>query len=247
VSHSISRLLRRMSKSGLPAGPAALLLALALVTSACGGQQELSLPYREDFEQASENWDVADDGIITYGFQDGRLVVTVNDFNASAWSTLNFTLTDFTLEVDTLKLAGPDDNGFGVLFRYQDPEDYYRFDVSSDGFYSVSKSAAGTLEEISPWKFSDAILLGEQTNRLWVTAQGNSFGFAVNDTPLALCVGEGAIWDPQSDDICLGGEVLNTWTDDSFPRGQIALGVTAFGESGPAIGFDNLDIRQPGT
>jgi hypothetical protein len=224
------------------------LLALA----GCGGGNNLPanplLPpgvlYQDDFEQPSEGWDSADDGIVSYLIQEGRLVVTVDRPTAHAWSTLQYRMYDFALDFDALKLAGPDDNGFGVLFRYQDTENYYRFDISSDGYYSVSKTAGGIAEEISPWKASDAILLGEQTNHLRLVAQGNAFSFEVNGIPLNLCVGPGALWDPQSPDTCLGGEVMDTWMDDAFPEGQIALGVTSFGEPGPSIGFDNVVISE---
>ena len=234
---------------------ALLALTALLALSGCKrGEKPPDLPanpllppgvlYQDDFEKENDNWDVYDDGIVSYLFEGGRLVVTVNDFNARAWSGLNFTLEDFVLEVETTQLDGPDDNGFGVLFRYQDTDNYYRFDISSDGFYSLSKSVDGSSEAVSEWNAHSAILTGAQTNHLRVVAQGNTFSFAVNDTPLKLCVGPGAIWDPATPDTCLGGEMLDTWTDATFRSGQIALGVTAFMEPGPSIGFDNLVIRE---
>ena len=39
--------------------------------------------YQDDFEQENVNWDASDDGIVAYGIDGGRLVVTVNDFNAT--------------------------------------------------------------------------------------------------------------------------------------------------------------------
>jgi len=234
--------------------PGILLIAIAL--AGCRALGSLPRPpsnpllpagviYQDDFEQENTNWDESDDGIVAYGVEEGRLVVTVNDFNASAWSSLSFGFNDFVLEIEALKLGGPDDNGFGVLFRYQDPANYYRFDISSDGFYSLSKTVEGTYEVVSAWNPDPAILTGELTNRLRVVAQGNGFSFAVNDTPLSLCVGPGAIWDPASPGTCLGGQVVETWIDDTFPGGQIALGVTAFQQAGPSIGFDNLVISEP--
>lgn len=239
-----------MSRSLNPRLAAAIPLLAMFILTGCGllpigGSRALQVPFDETFEEESENWDVYDDGIVSYEFADGQMVVTINDVNASAWSTLNAALDDFSLQVDTIKLGGPDDNGFGVLFRYQDPDNFYRFDISSDGFYSATKAVDGTFEEVSPWKFSDEINVGEQGNRLQVIAQGNAFQFAVNDTLLNLCIGEGALWDPQDPDTCLGGQVTQTWIDDTFSSGRIALGVTSFMEPGPSIGFDNLVVREP--
>ena len=239
-------------RARLPFSILTVMVAMLMLV-ACRGNRppgDLVFPegvlYQDDFEQDYDYWELADDGIVSYVIEQGHLVVTINDTNSIAWSPLNFTFDDFILEVDTLQLDGPLENGFGVLFRYQDSENYYRFDIGSDGFYSLSKSMDGTLEAVSEWKDHPAILTGAQTNRIRIEALGDSFRFAVNDAPLVLCVGpEQPIWDPSNRDECLGGEVTDTWSDDTFSEGQIALGVTALLDQGPSIGFDNLIIREP--
>lgn len=231
-------------------------LMLILLLAGCGPRlpglpNNTNLPpgvlFQDDFENPGEDWTTANDGIVIYEIQSGQLVVTINDTTGGAFSTLQYTLDNFIIEVDTLKLAGLDDNGFGVLFRYQDTENFYRFDISSDGYYAVTRSKGGVYEAISEWQANPAILLGAQSNRVRVEANGNTFRFGVNDTfPLPLCVGDGAIWDPANPDGCLGGEVVEAWTDNDFPKGQIALGVSLANEAGTSIAFDNVTISQVG-
>ena len=62
------------------------------------------------------------------------------------------------LDVDATKLDGPDDNGIIVVFRLTDTDNYNRFDISSDGYYTLSIARDGVRLVISDWAASDAIL-----------------------------------------------------------------------------------------
>jgi hypothetical protein len=209
-------------------------------------QASPDLLYQANFDEPSEDWETFDDGIIAARFEDGQLILSVNDTNAATWSALAFTFEDFVLDVDATKLAGPDDNGFGVLFRFKDADNYYRFDISSDGFYALTKVEKGEFISVSEWAASDAIQTGAATNHIRVVAQGDTFRFEINSQPVRLCVGEGALWDTSiTPPACLGGDLLDAYQDRDFKKGQVAVGVQAFGETGPVIGFDNLNVSTP--
>jgi hypothetical protein len=209
-------------------------------------QAQPGLLYGTTFDEPSEDWETFDDGIIAARFEDGQLILSVNDTNAATWSALAFTFEDFVLDVDAAKLAGPDDNGFGVLFRFQDADNFYRFDISSDGFYALTKVKKGEFSAVSEWAASDAIQTGAATNHIRVVAQGDTFRFEINSQPVRLCVGEGALWDTSvTPPACLGGDLLDAYQDRDFKKGQVAVGVQAFGEMGPVVGFDNLSVSTP--
>jgi hypothetical protein len=224
------------------------------------GQGE-GILYQTNFDDpaAAADWELIDDGTVTTAITGGQLVVGVNaPTDTGTWSAMNFTYGNFVLDVDATKLAGPDDNGIIVLFRLTDDQNYNRFDISSDGYYSVSKARAGQNLLVSDLNFSSAILTGGATNHIRITAVGNTFRFEVNGTPLLLCVSDDPnvqpIWDTTSaEPACIGGQVVDAWTDDAQPQGKIGLGAQAFvGFDGqnttPAqatVGFDNLSIRTP--
>lgn len=224
-----------------------------------GGAQPGGTLYAANFDDEAQaaDWSLFDDGIIAARISEGMLVVDVNALeNKGAWSGLNYTFEDFVLDVDATKLGGPDDNGIVIVFRLTDQGNYNRFDISSDGYYTLTMVRDGLSRTVSDYNLSDAILRGEATNHIRVRAVGDTFRFAVNGQPLALCVNDDPavqpLWDPATGE-CLGGEIVEEWRNGDLPRGRIGLGAQGFtgfdGEMDtPAlatIGFDNVIISAP--
>lgn len=218
--------------------------------------------YQTDFagpETAAEWEPEFNDGTISAQITGGQLIVDVNAFSdTGTWLAMNYTFDNFVLDVDATKVAGPDDNGIIVLFRLQDDGNYNRFDISSDGFYSVSKVRGGQPVQVSDWNRSQAINLGDSSNHIRIRAIGDTFQFEVNSQVMNLCISDDPntqpIWDTSATPpICLGGTVVETWHDLDLVRGKIGLGAQGFvgfdGENTtPAlatIAFDNLLIVPP--
>ena len=216
---------------------------------------ESGILYQTDFSAPDPLWELFDDGIISASITDGRLVVGVQSGgDTGAWSGLNYTFEDFVLDVDATKLAGSDDNGIMVIFRLVDNANYYRFDISSDGFYALSEIQGGAHTVVSDYAMSSAIVQGDATNHIRVEAVGGTFRFFVNDTPLPLCVATDhasrPLWDHSAaEPTCVGGVVTEEWQDADFPRGKIGLGAQGFAGidtiAEATIGFDNLVITAP--
>lgn len=228
-------------------------------TLAEGSVQGGDVLYAADFDDPAQaaDWELYNDGIIAAQIAEGMLVVSVNALeDKGAWSGLNYTFEDFVLEVDARKLAGPDNNGIVVIFRLTDAANYNRFEISSDGYYRLSMVRNGVSRIVSDYNYATAILAGEATNHITLRAEGDTFRFAVNGQPLALCVSDDPnvqpLWDIASG-ACLGGAVSEAWHNADLPRGRIGLGVQGFtafdGENlTPAqatVGFDNVVITRP--
>ncbi|MBN1430526.1 MAG: hypothetical protein JXB07_19300 [Anaerolineae bacterium] len=216
--------------------------------------------YSSDFEDPDvvSDWEIFKDGFIRSEITEGRLVVGVNALaDTGAWSGLGYTFDDFVLDVDATKLEGPDDNGIIIVFRAANKENYNRFDISSDGYYSVSKMREGIQMTVSGWNISSAIQTGGANNHIRLTAIGDTFRFEVNGVQLKLCTTTGVdvkpLWDRNNPDQCLGGDLVDAWQDSDLPGGRIGLGaqgiVGSDGESTTSavatIGFDNLVIKSP--
>ena len=175
-----------------------------------------------DEEDVQAEWEAFDDGTISAAISEGQLIVEVSALaDTGAWSAMNFAFDNFVLDVEASKVAGPDDNGVFVVFRMEDRENYYRFDVSSDGFYSLFKTRGGVPEIVSDFAPSDAIVTGSGLNRIRIIAEGDTFRFLVNDTPLPLCVNSDPAVQPiplyQDGTLdCLGGELVDSWQDSDL-------------------------------
>lgn len=217
--------------------------------------------YQTTFDDptGAKDWDIFGDGTISSEFKDGRLVVGVNAMtDTGAWSGLNFTFEDYVLDVDETKIAGPDDNGIIIIFRMTDKQNYNRFDISSDGYYAVSKVRNGVPTTVSNFPIvpSPAIKTGGETNHIRVTARGGVYSFEVNGIPLKLCVSSDPnskpLWDQNGG--CLGGALADSWQDPDIAKGKIGLGAQGIvphtDDQNPqpalaTIAFDNLVVKSP--
>ncbi len=180
--------------------------------------------YADDFADPDSGWDVYTNDDTWAGYVDGeyRLAVYVNDFVTWGNPPADEEIADFEFEADARLVEGPLDNNFGLLVRYQaDDENYYWFQISSDGYYSVDLLRDGEWVGLVGWETSDAIRQGvDVNNHLKVACSGDRFSFYVNGTHLVS---------------------LN---DDSFATGSIGLAAGTFGESGVVVHFDHVQVRQ---
>jgi hypothetical protein len=132
--------------------------------------------------------------------------------------------TDFVMEVDATQVSGPDNNAYGVIFRYGlESDEFYAFIISGDGYYAFSVDGANHTdpEFLVEWTESSAISKGMQTNRIKVAAVGSNMKYYVNDQLL--------------------GEVQ----DARFTTGTIGFFAGTVDEGNVQIAFDNLRISEP--
>jgi hypothetical protein len=155
----------------------------------------------------------------TYSFSDGAYAINVKAPKYIVWSSYTGSYDDVDIQVDTILDAGPLDSAAGVLFRYQDEDNFYYYRVSADGSYNLTLYVAGERRVLVDWTEAPEIKGRRQVNHLGVEAIGDHIRLFVNDTLLA--------------------EV----SDDTFAKGEIALAVTTFEEGDATFKFDNLIVR----
>lgn len=165
------------------------------------------------------------------------------------FSALDRKFTDMDLSVTARVISGPDDNQYGVVFRFRDHDNYYAFFISGDGYYSLVKRENGALRDISTWGESDAIALGQASNTIRIVAQGDAFQFYVNGELMPLCLaGENAfsMWNPATGE-CATSDLVTVFRDADFGQGGVALAAgTSVDLSAPVvIAFDDLTITGP--
>jgi hypothetical protein len=165
------------------------------------------------------------------------------------WSTLNRKFSDFDLRVTTELVDGPvDQNQYGVIFRYRDPQNFYVFRITSDGYYLLAKVENGIQDKVSDWGQMDAIRQGSATpNEVRVVARSDEFRFFVNGQPVPLCLkGENRFSMWQAPGVCVqGGELTTVYQDLTFRQGRIALTAGTIDGSDIEVAFDDLIIVGP--
>lgn len=204
-----------------------LLLLLAALACRLSSWRELTTSsggvlYQDDFSDRLSGWDRlgAEVGIMDYDGGGYRMLISAPDLNL--WATPKQDFADVRIEVDAAKLAGPDENRFGLICRFQAGQ-YYFFVISSDGYYGVGIFAGGrvTLLGQSQMQYAQAVRTGLAVNHLRADCVGDTLTFYVNGAPVAMT------------------------HDASLTAGDVGLLVGAFDQPGVDVVFDNFVVYKP--
>jgi hypothetical protein len=209
----------------------AAILAVVLIATACTpapvkSSVESNALFSDDFSDPGSGWDrfQNENGVTDYA--NVGYLIYVKSANIIKWAnpSRNFQ-NNVRIEVDAGMSAGPDNNAFGLICRYQDPDNFYYFYISSDGFggigkkenglYSIISSSDGKLLKI------DGVHLGAATNHLRADCIDSTLTLYVNETQVA------------------------TTTDSAFTAGDVGLIARTYDTGGTDILFTNFYVYKP--
>ena len=206
-------------------------LLITLVSLACAmpfgndsaSPKETNLLFEDDFSDSSSGWDQFNqpEGITDY--TNGIYRIFVNAAQVDYWANPGLNFTDIIVSVEATKVAGPDDNDFGVICRYKDQSNFYFFLASSDGFYAIGRMIEGSQELLGEEQLlpTDAIVQGNSTNTVEASCIGNQLTLTIN------------------------GETITTVEDRSFTEGDVGLIAGTYDSLGTDIHFDNFKVMKP--
>ncbi|MDX2078637.1 MAG: hypothetical protein SFZ02_19555 [bacterium] len=200
------------------------------------------LIYATSFDGDMADWSQDERSNFSYRVQDGVLRMAIEpvpsltgQHGLSNWQAY---LADFDIQVSARLLEGNFDgshnNGYGVVFRRYDAQNYYLFILSNDGSYRVIRVLDGIMKPMSNWIVIDNINRDiNALNHLRVVGKGDTFQFYINDQLLELCI-------PDSPDgvstFDFNGNCMGTMktelVDNAIPFGYVGVGL-------------DLDERQP--
>ncbi len=123
---------------------------------------------------------------------------------------------NYLAEVDTEHFAGDDESQHGLIFRYQDAENYYYFGLWRNA-YSLWILEEASWSRLIDWTENDLIDAGGK-NRLGVLVQGDFITLLVNET------------------------VVDQLVDERFTSGGVGLYVESEGGTSVTVAFDNFDL-----
>ncbi len=177
--------------------------------------------YSEDFSNSSSGWDYFSESAATLAYNNARYEITVHDSDLVVWGNANVdNFDDGYISVDTIQLGGPDDNAYGIVFRYVDQDNFYRFDISGDGYYRLGLYEDDVWTTLVGWNSTDLVNQGQAANKIGIRCEGDAITLYIN------------------------GVELDTVFDGAHRYGDIGLGVETMSMSGASIAFDNLVVHS---
>jgi Tol biopolymer transport system component len=201
----------RVSASGEVAGPPSVMAALV---------------YSDEFDDPESGWSVTSGEGYAYGYEDGEYYIDLaGQTDAVRWTTYpDGTFSDLTAEVQVRFDTDVARVGGGLVWRWQDNDNYYRATIYNTGQYGVWKRVEAEWQTKLSLSDCQYITAGVAVNTLKVVAAGDLMQIYVNDQHVADLV------------------------DGSFSEGRIGVNVSVQSES-PLTGrvhFDNLRVFTSG-
>jgi hypothetical protein len=179
-----------------------------------------ALLYEEDFSAPGTEWEISENEQAQYRIDGGAYSIEVFQSNWIAWNLIGQEFADFDLEFEVALVEGDPYNDAGLLFRFQDSDNYYEVDINGEGSFSVGKEVDNEWIQIVEWTSDPAISTFGRVNRLRLVAVGSEFSLYIND------------------------EFMVEFDDSTFASGGIGPVVTAYDEPPARATFDNITIWE---
>ncbi len=183
-----------------------------------------SVLYQDDFSDPSSGWEnYSDDDIGTMDYFDGYYRIHVLGEYQYLMTGPGLIFSNVTVAVDSIKVIGTSNDMYGLVCRATNPDNFYFFVVSSDGYYGIGKVIAGVQSMIA----SDGMLPSE------IISQGKSKNHLVAeciDNQLALYV---------------NGQHLMSVNDTDLDKGDAGLLVGTMQDEESVVLFNNFSVINP--
>jgi hypothetical protein len=196
----------------------------SLPTSTTSPSSNQALLFSDDFSDSSSGWDRIDEADYYSDYYNSAYRIVVYTDMSDSWANPDSKVfSDVSIEVDATKNAGPDDNDFGVICRYQGVDQFYYAVISSDGFYGITKvtSDSSTILGSGEMQHSNYINQGAATNHIRFDCNGSALSLYVN------------------------GQQLDQQNDSEYSSGNVGLIAGTYDTAGTDIIFDNFNVLQP--
>ncbi len=179
--------------------------------------------FQDDFSDPSTGWTRDKEAGAMTDYDYGSYRIFVDRPNMIYWANPNLKFKNVHIQVEASKVAGADDNYFGVICRYQDDDNFYILAITSDGFYNIGKYKDGQYSNINKDSigYSNAIHQGKTTNLIDAECNENNLALYANGIRLAQV------------------------EDSDFSTGDVGLAAAAFELPGTNILFDNFIAKIP--
>lgn len=181
------------------------------------------LMLKDDFSNPYSGWTVWNTTESQVVYRDGGLWMAVHRPQLDIWSQPQISYGDVRMEVDAVKLNGPDENNFGLVCRLVDDDNYYALLVGSDGSAAIFKVKDGEMLLLNTAgdKSGNVIHPGDGRNHL-----------------RADCVGPRLI-------LSVNGRKLVEARDHDFRNGGVGLMAGTFDEAELQLLFDDFLVYNP--
>jgi len=204
-----------------------LVMGIAMMACQVPNLADFILPgtvlLKDDFSGEDIGWQLTEGEQGKVYYEEGTFRILINESHTQIWSNPGYSFTDVQVDVDTLKVAGADNNLFGLICRYRANEQFYAFVVSSDRYSGVLKYQQGELKLLDGEAMLPTELISTETlaNHLRFDCVADSLVAYINGIQIAQV------------------------QDGSFTSGDVGLIAGTVAAESVEIAFDDFSVLKP--
>ncbi len=194
---------------------------VAPITDSGGGSAGTtgSVLFRDDFTNpAASQLGTSEDADSRYAYEQNQYVIEVKRPEMLVWALVAGQYRDVIIEASYTIPRNSPPGAAGLIFHYQDSDNFYLFSVSNDGYYALELLKDNQWKTLIDWTQHPAI--DPVNNRMRVELNGDRIKLYVNDRE------------------------LDQTRDPTFTSGEVGLAVTSFDEGGSVARYNEIVIRQ---
>ncbi len=178
---------------------------------------------QDDFKDDTTGWEIVNNVYELKGYSSEGYLISINNKGGRSISTTGLQFNDVKVQVETHKLTGSNDSYLGIVCRYQDSQNYYRFFVTPDGYTGLVRVVNGESSTLPGGKmmYNHDVNQDDDKNLLEVFCVGNQLSLLVN------------------------GKLAVTAEDEQLSNGDVGI-FAETGQSGAgSFVFNNLIVSKP--
>ena len=137
----------------------------------------------DDFSNDTTGWEIVNNVYELKGYSSAGYLISINNQGGRSISTTGLQFTDSIIQVETRKLTGSSDSYIGIVCRYQDNQNYYRFFVTPDGYTGIVRVVKGESSTLPGGKmnYNHDVVQDDGINLLEVSCVGSQLKLMVNN------------------------------------------------------------------
>ncbi len=156
----------------------------------------------ESFEEVSGDWTETQQSNFNLTQGDSKFVIEIFKEYFTAWSLYDDLVLDDATILTSAVRTSEGQGAYGIVFRYQDVNNFYYFWLDDDGYFEIGKRVEGEFIPLEGPSLSEAILRNGENNKLALIVAGDIFHAYINF------------------------ETVATVIDSEFDRGQLGMMAT---------------------
>lgn len=186
-----------------------LTLALLIILAFSANSQEYETII-EDFDDNSRGWSIEDSDKGMAKIEDGFYKIQNKVFEKTRAFYCRFIidpLYDYSIEMKLTQISGDDNYGIGLMWGFDSWSDYFRFQISNNGYTKINGKRGGEDVVIQDWvKEDDQVINGIGTSNTIIIEKTNS-GIEYYVNGIKIYSGENLKYIGTDIGVCLGSQM----------------------------------------